>query len=393
MDTISYMLGYKKGLASAGSGKADSIYTVTFMSEDGETVLYQRSVVDGDNCADVVTRGLLAKPTKESTAQYNYTYSGWSLTAGGAASTSALSAVTEDRTVYAAFTASTRYYTVRFYDGETLLKTASVAYGGSYTYTYTKEGYLFEGWNPEPTNVTSDMDCYGVWVEKPNFANSSWADIARICESGKAAETFALGDTRSIKLTMPNGSLWVQFQIVGFNHDDLADGSGKAGISVVSVPTMYRTKLYEYDTNLGTDMLNDVCFTRGCWDTSALRTLCGTYIYSYLPSDLQACIKEVTKKFYNASRELSEIGDKVWIPSAYEITEPTGYTCGADGTRYAYFDTAVKRAKKKLDGTAAGYGTRSPSTYNNGFNAGINQGGSFYAQSAYNGYCPVGFCI
>ena len=47
MDTISYMLGYKKGLASAGSGKADSIYTVTFMSEDGETVLYLSDSISG----------------------------------------------------------------------------------------------------------------------------------------------------------------------------------------------------------------------------------------------------------------------------------------------------------------------------------------------------------
>ena len=77
MDKISYVLGFKKGLTAAGgssgSGTATHpLHTVSFMSEDGAEVLYKRSVVDGDDCADVVARGLLETPTKDSTAQYSH---------------------------------------------------------------------------------------------------------------------------------------------------------------------------------------------------------------------------------------------------------------------------------------------------------------------------------
>ena len=60
--------------------------------------------------------------------------------------------------------------TVRFYNGDTLLKTVQdVPYGSNVTYsgaTPTKPGaedpadWEFTGWSPEPTNVTADMNCY-----------------------------------------------------------------------------------------------------------------------------------------------------------------------------------------------------------------------------------------
>lgn len=397
MDITSFILGYKKGVASVSGAAVDPVHTVTFMSWDGSEVIGQRSVVDGDDCADMVARGKWEIPTRDSTAQYNYTYSGWSSASGGEASSSALSAVTEDRTVYAAFTAKTRTYAVRFYDGDNLLYTSNVAYGGSSSYTYTKEGYLFEGWTPEPTNITGDMDCYGTWIEKPNFANSSWEDIARISEAGKAAETFSLGDTRSIKLTLPSGYFGMKFRIVGFNHDDMSDGSGKAGISVICENTVCFNDFKEYDSNVTSSYMVDVNRSSGCWDTSKLRTLCDTFIYSYLPSDLKEHIKEVTKKYFNpnVSTEVQTINDKIWIPSISELVERGTGTYGADGTKYAYFDTDEKRVKK-IKGypfDAKQYGTRSPSQYNTMYTCSIQTSGKFYAQSGANGYFAFGFCI
>ena len=56
-------------------------------------------------------------------------------------------------------------FTVRFYNGTTLLQTVeNVPHGGTATYTGsepTKEGeYAFTGFQPDGTNITADTDCY-----------------------------------------------------------------------------------------------------------------------------------------------------------------------------------------------------------------------------------------
>lgn len=135
-----------------------------FYSYDGSTLLYTASVQDG---ADAVYGG--STPTKASTAQYNYTFAGWSLKAGGTADANALKAVTADRNLYAVFTSSIRTYTVYFYNDGTLLQTVSnVPYGGSASYTgstptYTgsdAENYDFTGFSPTGKGITGNTSCY-----------------------------------------------------------------------------------------------------------------------------------------------------------------------------------------------------------------------------------------
>lgn len=150
-----------------GGGSVEGVHFVTFMSEDGTKELYKRPVADGDDCADIVTRGLISTPTKESTVSQTFTYSGWSLTDGGAASSNALKAVTEDRTVYAAFKATARKYTARFYDDSgALMQESQVAYGTQATPPdTTKDGYTFNGWTPSDLTIYVDTDFYGTWTE------------------------------------------------------------------------------------------------------------------------------------------------------------------------------------------------------------------------------------
>ena len=130
-----------------------------FYNEDGSKLLYTANVEYGGNGMYVGP-----EPTKGSTAQHDHAFAGWSKTPGGSAENDALANVTTDRNVYAAFTATIRNYTVRFWV-ENILKQSVVApYGSSATYTGeepVKEGeWAFTGWNPVPTDVTADMDCY-----------------------------------------------------------------------------------------------------------------------------------------------------------------------------------------------------------------------------------------
>lgn len=199
------------------TGGADGCATVTFMN--GSVELLSRPVYIGDDCPDPVEQGRIDRPTKESTVDTVYSHNGWTSADGGTADGTALQNITKDKTVYAAFEARVRTYTVRFYDGDTLLKTEQVAYGGSSEYTYQKGELLFNGWTPEPANITGDMDCYGEWIDKPTFANSSWETIAAVSESGQAASIFNVGDTRDITVTYADGSTeTITLEIADFNR-------------------------------------------------------------------------------------------------------------------------------------------------------------------------------
>lgn len=140
-----------------------------FMNAAGTAELARQTVVNGGNGTDPVRAGTISTPTKAPTAQYTYTYAGWSLTPNGHASPNALNNVSADRYVYAAFTAEIRTYTVYFYNDSVLLyQVDNVPYGGSATYTggtpvkagvEKPEDYLFDGWEPAPTNIVGTTQC------------------------------------------------------------------------------------------------------------------------------------------------------------------------------------------------------------------------------------------
>ena len=157
---------YADKIRAISGGSSDVCY-VTF--KNGSTTLYKKAVAVGDDCVDVLAKGLLTTtPTKASTAQYHYTYSGWSRTNGGAASDTALSSVTANRTVYAAFASSVRSYTITYYDsdGTTVLKTESLAYGATPNYVPSKDGFDFDGWTTTVTAVTGNASYTAKWTEK-----------------------------------------------------------------------------------------------------------------------------------------------------------------------------------------------------------------------------------
>lgn len=153
-------------------------YEVKFYN--GSTLLYTDTVEGGGNA----TYGG-STPTKAQSVQYTYTFAGWALTDGGSANTNALRNITAARSVFAAYSATVRKYTVYFYNGSTLLQTVSnVPYGGSATYTGSTpvspdgsaEDYPFEGWSPAPSNITGTTSCYAQFgspapvFETTNFA-------------------------------------------------------------------------------------------------------------------------------------------------------------------------------------------------------------------------------
>ncbi len=112
-----------------------------------------------------------ATPTKDSTAQYTYTFSGWS---------PQINQVTESVTYQAQFTTTLRTYTVTFFadDGITVLDTVTVDYGSNAAYTrgtpvknatagYT---YVFEKWVTAQGGTVAD-DLTNIVANRSVFAS------------------------------------------------------------------------------------------------------------------------------------------------------------------------------------------------------------------------------
>lgn len=299
--------GYNPVTVAVSGGSSADVRYVTFMSYDGLVEYGKKAVAVGDDCADPIARGIFAKPTRESDAQYNYTFYGWANEPNGGADANWNKAVTEDKTVYANFTSSVRYYTITYYDsdGTTVLKTESLAYGSTPTYVGEKDGVGFSRWTPEPVPVTGNASYTAVWVETITFANAPWSRIVELAESGKASDYFAVGDTKELSF---NGET-LTVAIGDFNHDDLSDGSGKAGISLVlmSLPTL--KSVWTNDTG------------GSLYDSSVLKTNVDSWL-SYLPETLQPHVKSVNKEInasFSSNSAVKTIACKLWPLSYSEL--------------------------------------------------------------------------
>ena len=368
--------GFGQVTVNVEGSSADVCY-VTFMSYDGTKEYGKKAVAVGDDCADPIARGIFGTPTRESDAQFNYTNNGWATEPNGEADANWNKAITEDKIVYASFKSTVRSYTIAYYDsdGLTVLKTESLTYGTTPSYKPTKDGYNFIAWTPDIANVTEDASYVASWAEQLNFNACSWSKIDSYAKAGTAATVFKVGDTKTLK-TQQN--VEVTARIIGFNQDDLSDGTGKAGITL-ALETSFGTQ-YPI-TSISNNTYGASCHPSGnstsnnkaYWSNCELRTNWNSksdyFMLSYvLPSDLVNVIKQVSKKaVYDDTEYISD--DYIWLPSLSEL----GFTDGkAEGECYeAYTDgklsgTNYAELVRNVLGTVRPYYTRSK--YSSGVN-------------------------
>lgn len=202
---------------------------------NGNTLLHTETIVDGGNGTYSGT------PSKSSTAQYSYTFAGWSKGADdNTVDADAKLAVIADRNIYACYTATVRTYTVYFYVGTTLKQTTpNVPYGGSASYTGeapvdpSGAGMNFTGWLPSPSNITGNTSCYAQFAdpEPAHTITDTWEEIIAHVQAGDYATRYSIGDTMSLDLGSEG---YINMQIAAFDAEPLANGNGNAHISFIS---------------------------------------------------------------------------------------------------------------------------------------------------------------
>lgn len=159
----------------------------------------------------------------------------------------------------------------------------------------------------------------------------SWEWLSQCSDriaAGEDPETFGLKVGMKKIVTLSTGEN-VDFVILGFNHDELASGSGKAGITfgmphlLATVYDIFDVAPTTYNGDIGDTMIPHVL----------------AEIYGTLPSDLTAYIKSVNKKggvvsTYNGDRVYSE-SSKIFLFSAVELgVEEQIEGCG---NKYDYY--------------------------------------------------------
>ena len=167
----------------------------------------------------------------------------------------------------------------------------------------------------------------------PVFGNNSWAAIIKACQEKQVPNTWNVGDR--CNMTINNKTYAID--IIGKNHDDYADGSGKAPLTF-QMHTCYAT---EYK-------MNNSGSNTGGWADCLLRTTGGfKIIKSKMPAEVVAALKAVTKKTTagGASSAIDTTEDTLFLLSEIEVQGTQTHSYAGEGTQYAYYQTAANRKK------------------------------------------------
>ncbi|MBO7476493.1 MAG: InlB B-repeat-containing protein, partial [Salinivirgaceae bacterium] len=212
----------------------DQVYTAVFDTID---IDYEILFMNGSDTlqADTLAYGETPKytgdePTRESNAQYNYSFTGW---------TPEIDKVRANQTYTAEFDSAYVNYVVKFYGagGKVLYYNAEAHYGDTIIAPDTDSvGYEFKGWNPAiptPANVTEDFGTTGRWTPRTDIeytVNIFLQDVDGNYDSEYPTESITLTGTTDTETS------YQPADTTGFTLDlvkqTVISGDGKAAVYV-----------------------------------------------------------------------------------------------------------------------------------------------------------------
>lgn len=218
------------------------------------------------------------------------------------------------------------------------------------------------------------------WADvDPVFANNTWEEIAAACQSGFVPDTWAVGDQKTMKI----GTTDYVVDIIGKNHDDYADGSGKAPLTF-QLHDCYSVK-HPMNTT-GTNV--------GGWEQSIMRITHLTNIFVNIQADIQAAIREVTKLTSGGGKSSTIVAtaDKLFLLSEVEVFGNVTHSVAGEGSQYPYYKNNA--LTKKWNGANNHWSLRSPVAKSNEYFCIVTQNGATTTGTAtYNQGTSFAFCL
>ena len=181
---------------------------------------------------------------------------------------------------------------------------------------------------------------------KANFADNTWAQIIDACHKNKVPATWAVGNQKTMTI---NGTDYA-IDIIGKNHDDYADGSGKAPLTF---------QLHDCYGELKN--MNSLHTNGSGWTNCAMRSTHLPAILALMPMEVQNGIREVNKltSAGNKSTTINTTADKLFLLSEIEVFGNTILSIAGEGTQYDYYKTGNSKVKH-YNGSARNWWERSP---------------------------------
>lgn len=172
--------------------------------------------------------------------------------------------------------------------------------------------------------------CWNSFSVDPVFENNSWEEIAVACQNGTVPDSWAVGDQKTMTIDGTDYTI----DIIGKNHDDYADGSGKAPLTF-QLHDCYKTKY-----NIHSNMVSAIA-----WKDTNMRNKHLPNIIAVMPLEVQRAIKNVNKTSYGGITS-----DALFLLSEREVfgTESFSSTTN-EGTQYEYYANGGSKIKKIND--------------------------------------------
>lgn len=185
-------------------------------------------------------------------------------------------------------------------------------------------------------------------VYDPVFENNEWAAIIEACHANEVPDTW-VADGTCYKDMLINGTNY-RIDIIGKNHDDLSDGTGKAPLTF---------QLHDcYDTIF---RMNPTSTNVGGWRDCEMRTRAMPMLKAKMPAEVQAGIRPVNK-LTSAGGQSSSIvttSDELFLPSEVEVFGSITNSFSGEGTQYEYYQAGNSKVKNR-NGSADNWWERSP---------------------------------
>ena len=211
------------------------------------------------------------------------------------------------------------------------------------------------------------------WVYDPMLRNNGWDVIERACAQGIASSIWQLGSSKDIQI----GSTRYDFEIVGFDHDELSESDGrygdpdynggvnKAAMTMMLVNCHSTARMHSSNVN--------TC----SWVDSELRNGLIQTLYNTMEQQVRGHLRKVTKRTARSSADSTMVRteDYLFVPAQMEILSTASGAHAGEGERYARFAQGAS-AVKRYNGNTTNWWTRSPATdYSSGFSH-INTAGN-----------------
>ncbi len=213
-----------------------------------------------------------------------------------------------------------------------------------------------------------------------HFGSATWAEIIAACHSGSVPDTWAVGN---VKTMLIDGREY-EIDIIGKNHDDYADGSGKA-------PLTFQL----HDCLSGAYAMNSTNTNVGGWTSCAMRTTHLPAILAKMPAEVQNGIRAVNKltSAGNNSTTINTTADKLFLLTEIEVFSIIKNSYAGEGKQYDYYKDGNSTIKKR-NGSADLWTGRSPLLGNNrGFSCVNAYGGTGVAGAKDPHGVAFGFCF